>query len=81
MAHWTDLGAADAVIRELPDGTRYDALAGPRRNRRMLDRRPDLVLAFAGGRGTADMVRQARASGVRVIEVFPDPRRGAEAAE
>lgn len=43
--------------------------AGPIRNQRMLDEgRPDLVLAFPGGRGTADMVRQARAAGVEVIE-------------
>ena len=41
--------------------------AGPIRNQRMLDEgRPDLVVAFPGGRGTADMVRRARAAGVKV---------------
>ncbi|AWN47210.1 hypothetical protein DK419_13510 [Methylobacterium terrae] len=41
--------------------------AGPMRNARMLrEARPDLVLAFPGGRGTADMVRRARAAGVPV---------------
>ncbi len=46
--------------------------AGPIRNKQMLDDgKPDLVVAFAGGRGTADMVRQARAAGVRVVEVEP----------
>jgi hypothetical protein len=30
---------------------------------------PDLVVAFPGGRGTADMVRRANAAGVRVMEV------------
>ena len=29
--------------------------------------KPDLVVAFEGGRGTADMVRQAEAAGVRVF--------------
>lgn len=44
--------------------------AGPIRNRRMLSEgRPDMVLAFPGGRGTADMIDQARAAGVTVIEV------------
>lgn len=44
--------------------------AGPIRNRQMLEEgRPDLVLAFPGGRGTADMVRQAKAAGVSVVEV------------
>ena len=44
--------------------------AGPLRNAAMLQtQRPDLVLAFPGGRGTADMVRKARAAGVEVREV------------
>ena len=43
--------------------------AGPIRNQLMLDEgRPDLVVAFPGGRGTADMVRRARAAGIDVIE-------------
>ena len=43
--------------------------AGPIRNQRMLDTGIDLVIAFAGGNGTADMVRRARKAGVEVIEV------------
>ena len=40
-----------------------------RRNQRMLDeRRPDLVVAFPGGRGTADMVGRARSAGIEVID-------------
>jgi hypothetical protein len=43
--------------------------AGPIRNQRMLDDgKPELVVAFPGGRGTADMMRRARAAGVEVIE-------------
>jgi hypothetical protein len=43
--------------------------AGPLRNTRMLrEGRPDVVVAFPGGPGTADMVRQARKAGVEVIE-------------
>lgn len=39
--------------------------AGPIRNRRMLRKgKPDVVIAFPGGDGTADMVRQAKAAGV-----------------
>lgn len=45
-------------------------LAGPIRNSVMLKQgKPDLIVAFDGGRGTADMVRKAKAAGVRVIEV------------
>lgn len=44
--------------------------AGPIRNQQMLDEgKPDLVIAFPGGRGTADMVRRAKAAGVKVVEV------------
>lgn len=43
--------------------------AGPVRNGWMLEfGRPDLVLAFPGGPGTADMMYQARSSGVEVRE-------------
>lgn len=43
--------------------------AGPIRNQRMLDEgKPDLVVAFPGGRGTADMIRRSRKAGIEVIE-------------
>lgn len=49
---------------------KHGKAAGPIRNQRMLDEgKPDLVVAYAGGRGTADMVRRAKAAGVKVIEV------------
>lgn len=46
--------------------------AGPIRNEQMLrEGRPELVVAFPGGRGTAHMVRLSREAGVPVIEVVP----------
>lgn len=68
-AKWTDLSHPDAVIRTRRDGTKYDAKAGTRRNAKMLEWKPNLVVAFPGGSGTADMMRRARAAGVEVIEV------------
>lgn len=48
----------------------YGRAAGPIRNGRMLSEgRPELVIAFPGGSGTADMVSRARAAGVEVREV------------
>lgn len=42
--------------------------AGPIRNRKMLDEhKPEQVVAFPGGRGTANMVNIATAAGVDVI--------------
>ena len=49
--------------------SKYGKRAGPMRNEAMLGHSPDLVLAFPGGRGTADMVSRARKAGVRVVEV------------
>jgi hypothetical protein len=44
--------------------------AGPIRNERMLNEgKPELVVAFSGGRGTAHMTRIAREAGVEVIEI------------
>jgi hypothetical protein len=44
--------------------------AGPIRNQHMLDDgQPDLVLAFPGGRGTADMVKRAKRAGIEVKEI------------
>lgn len=57
-----------SVIRA--DWQRHGKAAGPIRNQEMLDRlKPDLVIAFPGGRGTADMVRRAEAAGVEVHSV------------
>lgn len=48
----------------------YGNPAGPMRNQMMLDQaKPDLVVAFPGGTGTADMVRKARAANVPVFTV------------
>lgn len=62
--HWTQLEVYEA------EWEKHGRAAGPIRNQRMLDEgKPDKVLAFPGGTGTADMVRRARAAGIPVIEV------------
>lgn len=44
--------------------------AGPKRNQRMLEaEKPELVVAFPGGSGTADMVRRAKEAGIDVREI------------
>lgn len=49
---------------------RFGKAGGPIRNAKMLElSRPDLVLAFPGGKGTADMVRRAEQAGVQVRRV------------
>ena len=57
-------------LRAFPaEWDKHGRSAGPIRNQRMLDEgKPDLVVAFPGGRGTADMVSRAEKAGVRVIQ-------------
>lgn len=44
--------------------------AGMKRNKQMLEfTRPDLCIAFPGGRGTANMMRLAREAGVELVDV------------
>lgn len=50
--------------------TKHGSAAGPIRNAKMLKYgKPDLVVAFPGGRGTRNMVNLARKAGVPVREV------------
>lgn len=50
----------------------YGKQAGLIRNQEMLtDGKPDIVLSFPGGTGTADMVRRAEKAGVPVIKFSP----------
>lgn len=45
--------------------------AGPRRNGQMVAYGLNGLVAFPGGTGTADMMRQCRASGITAMEVLP----------
>ena len=52
------------------DWNEHGKAAGPIRNQQMLDEgKPDLVIAFPGGKGTNDMVRRAIDSGVTVVDL------------
>lgn len=70
-ANWEDLSHPDAVIRRSRDGRFFDARAGVRRNQLMLtDAKPNLVVAFPGGPGTAHMRDLARSNGVKVMRIL-----------
>lgn len=43
--------------------------AGHVRNSKMLTVGAEICIAFKGGAGTADMIRQAKSAGLRVIEI------------
>ena len=66
-ADWNDLTKPDAVIRTRRDGTKYDANAGPRRNRQMA-KYADAVALFPGGRGTQSMYDEAKKAGITIYD-------------
>ncbi|SIT15856.1 DUF2493 domain-containing protein [Paracoccus saliphilus] len=74
MAKGADTIAADWAhcfgfgLLEFPaDWKAHGRAAGPIRNQRMIDEgKPDAVIAFPGGLGTADTVRRAKKAGLPV---------------
>lgn len=77
MARGVDMMAAKWArqagleLHEFPaDWGRYGKSGGPIRNRQMiLEGKPDAVIAFLGGAGTANMVSQAERAGIPVHKV------------
>lgn len=62
---WARLNAIP-VERHPADWTKWGKSAGPIRNAEMAEI-ADAVVAFPGGRGTADMLRRAMEKGLRVL--------------
>lgn len=61
------VGVAEIVFKA--EWNKHGRAAGPIRNQRMLtEGKPHRVVAFPGGRGTADMVRRAKGAGVEVLD-------------
>lgn len=56
------------------DWKKHGKSAGPIRNQQMLDEgKPNLIVAFPGGTGTADMIRRAKKAEIEVKEVkYPE---------
>ena len=70
LAHTWAMRLGLEVDMMAADWATHGLAAGPIRNQQMLtDAKPDLVVAFPGGRGTADMVSRARHARVQVAEI------------
>jgi len=73
LAHYWATKKGLPTKRFRADWRLHGRAAGPIRNMKMLaEGQPDLVIAFPGGDGTADMIRQARAAGVEVLDFGRD---------
>lgn len=58
------------------DWDAHGKAAGPIRNKKMLDAgKPHMVIAFPGGKGTANMIQQAEAAGFSVVRVRRNNRK------
>jgi hypothetical protein len=69
-ARYVALDLGFDVVTVWANWEKYGKSAGPRRNRAMLDMKPDLVLAFhedlSKSKGTSDTVREAQRRGIKV---------------
>jgi len=66
---WTCMQRSSQLVTERANWEKHGRPAAPIRNQMIDDHKPNLVVAFPGGRGTADTVLKARSAGIEVIEV------------
>lgn len=69
LAHGWALRRRIPVLTHPADWAKHGRSAGYVRNTAMLTWSPDVVVAFPGGVGTANMIAVARRAGIKVIEV------------
>jgi len=70
MAGMFGIGCGLKVLEFRADWAKYGKAAGPIRNKQMIDEgKPELGVAFPGGKGTANMIKQLKAAGIPVIIV------------
>lgn len=66
---WANLNGVEVAVYPA-DWKRHGKAAGHLRNKQMLDEEPvDFVIAFPGGRGTENMISQARKRKIGVVRV------------
>ena len=70
-SEWAEAGGV--VVEVYPaDWRSHGRAAGPIRNQEMLEKAgPAFLVAFPGGRGTADMIRRAKKARIPVAEIYP----------
>ena len=72
IAHKWALARGKESVRFPAQWAKYGRIAGPIRNRQMIDEgKPDLGVAFPGGAGTNNMKIQLKQAGIKVLNVVP----------
>lgn len=67
-AEWQNFVDGVVVVKHRADGSIYNAAAGPNRNQKIADRKPDMLVHFPGGSGTQDMMGRARRAGIKLYK-------------
>lgn len=67
-ANWEKIDVVGARVRKRPDGSLYNANAGPMRNSRMA-KYADAIALFPGGWGTEDMRKKAIGRGLAIYDM------------
>lgn len=71
-AHQWALARNIPTIRQHAKWKEQGRAAGPIRNGEMIERnKPDMIVAFPGGRGTRNMIEQAERAGLLVQQIRP----------
>ncbi len=71
LAHLWAHRAGLTTLRVDADWETHGKAAGPIRNQKMVDMRPEYVVAFPGGAGTRDLVTRATHAGLAVQTIVP----------
>lgn len=66
---WGEIKQTICVCPVPAEWSKYGDRAGPIRNKNMLGQGIDLVIAFPGGKGTTNMIAQAKRAGVPVKQI------------
>lgn len=70
---WASSRRLGSIIEFPANWDKHGRRAGPIRNQEMIETKPDMVVAFPGGTGTADMVKRAKQHGIPVQIIGPKP--------
>jgi len=65
-AAWDDLTVDPCIVKIRWDGSKYNVLAGHNRNKKMAEY-TDYVFLFPGGGGTANMRKEAKLVGKKIV--------------
>src|ERR1043165_7272006 len=65
---WAEQRGIEVIARPA-DWKKHGRAAGPIRNQEMFKNNPQIVVAFPGGKGTANMVSIAKKAGIEVVVV------------